>query len=342
MTNPKTTQSNAPRGGHVPKVVAKAEGAAKTNKNSGSLVRCDVKIEKGDWISPDSCAVCKIDADGKFPEICYEIRTESEGPFEWSWELKWIARACPQRRDKPRFTPRRQRTFFERGHFTSVSKKWTANLNEKSIGGELTVRVKAGANTFVRKTIIEGAEPGEEKILEELASFRLQYPDEVELAKKIFRQESKFCHFFSDNQPLMSFDNGYGLGQATEPAPTFEQVWNWKEHVKYIVTVVIKEKRSAAKKYLDKYGGYTKDDLDTETLVYYNGANYHYLVWDSTQKKWQENKDILCDSEQSNSGWDIKKAANKEKSLTQLRNGEGGNPVYTGRCYAEHIKNSQR
>jgi hypothetical protein len=303
LTKPK---SDSAAGTSAAKAVAKAENAAKTNKTQGSLVKCEVKVEKGEWITPASCAVYKIDSDAKFPEICYEIKTESEGPFHWSWEIKWIALACPQRRDRARFKPRREKTFVEKGQFTSLAKRWIANLNDKAIGGELTVRVTTGSNIFVRKTIVGGMEPGQEKIIEELELYKSTFPNEVELAKKIFQQESKFFHFFADDQPLMSFDNGYGLGQATNPEPTFEQVWNWKMHVKYIVAVVIKEKRSAAKKYLDAHGGYSEEDLDMETLVFYNGANYHYLVWDAGQKKWRENKEVLCDPEQSNSGWDLK------------------------------------
>jgi hypothetical protein len=118
-------------------------------------------------------------------------------------------------------------------------------------------------------------------------------------------------------------------------------VWNWKAHVKYIVEVVIKEKRDLAKKYLNKHGSYTDADLDMETLVYYNGANYHYLVWDEVKKKWRVNENVLCDPEQSNTGWDLKDAPNKNKTLQQLKAGEGAAPKYTGRCYAEHIKNHQ-
>lgn len=140
---------------------------------------------------------------------------------------------------------------------------------------------------------------------------------------------------------MVSFDNGYGLGQATNPVPSCEQVWSWKKHVHYIVTVVIKEKRALAKKYLDAHGSYTNADLDMETLVFYNGANYHYLVWSKDEKKWKENGDVLCDPDQSNKGWDISNEKNKKMTLEELRKGQGGAPKYTGRCYAEHVKKHQ-
>jgi len=323
------------------KPIAKSEHAGKTNETPKSLVRCEMKVDQGEWISPDSCAVFLIDEDAKLPEICFEIKSDNEGPYLWSWELQWNALACPQRRDKPRFKQNEVRRFFEKGKFESPSKKWVTNFSDMVIGGTLIVKVKAGTSKFVRKILIKGKEPGQERILSELGNYKSNHPFEAELAVKIFKQETKFLHFFSDGEPLVSFDNGYGVGQATNPIPSYEQVWNWKKHVNYIVTVVIKKKRDLARKYLDVHGNYTKDDLDMETLVFYNGANYHYLIWDKNAKKWMENGDVLCDPEQSNKGWDISKKANKNLTIEQLRKGEGDTPKYTGRCYAEHIKKNQ-
>jgi hypothetical protein len=73
-------------------------------------------------------------------------------------------------------------------------------------------------------------------------------------------------------------------------------------------------------------------------LVHYNGANFHYYVWNDKQKGWVVNEKVLCDPEQSNTGWNVSLVANQEKTLKELRAGEGTKPVYTGRCYAEHIK----
>ena len=265
--------------------VAVAKKAGKTNKTTGSVVKCEVKLEKGTWISPDSCATFYIDDAPKFPKIVYEISTEYPGPYKWSWSIEWIVRACPQKKGKERFKAKHAKTFLAKGQFTSDSKSWTADLNAQCIGGTLTVKVLAGKTEFVRKTIILGKEPGEKKILTELEMYSEKYPDEVRLAKKIFKQETGYLHFYSDERPLVSFDNGYGLGQATEPIPSFEQAWNWKKHIEYIVTIVIKGKRSLAKKYLEAHSPYSDEELDLETLVFYNGANSHYLVWNDTQKK---------------------------------------------------------
>jgi hypothetical protein len=340
MSNQKKQHSNTHGKKQKPaKPIAKSELAGTTNRVDNSLIKCEVKLENGEWISPDSCAVFHIDSECKFPEIVYEIKTDEEGPYDWSWELKWTVLACPQRRDKARFKPKHSKTFVTRGNFASGSKRWTANLNGQVVGGELTVKVKAAATTFIRKALIRGEEPGEEKILKEISSYSSKYPKEVELVKKIFKQESKFRHFFSDEQPLVSFDNGYGLGQATQPEPSFEQTWHWKEHVKYIITKVLKEKRNRAMEYLNAHGNYTDEDLDTETLVYYNGAKHHYLVWNSSNRKWEENKAVICDPNQSNAGWDISLAVNMNKTVEELQKGEGSELTYTGRCYAAHIKN---
>lgn len=209
------------------------------------------------------------------------------------------------------------------------------------VGGSLTVRVNFGVSKFVRKIVIKGTEPGVEKVLAELVTYEKNYSNEARLARKIFKQETNFLHFFTDDEPLVSFDNGFGLGQATNPTPSFEEIWNWKKHVGYIVTKVIHEKRQSAKKYLDKHGRYTEDDLDMETLVFYNGANYHYLVWSEKDGKWIKNDQILCDPQESNKGWDMTQSSNANITIDQLSKGEGEKPKYTGRCYAEHIKNNQ-
>jgi hypothetical protein len=321
---------------------AKAKQAGRTNTVAGSLVRCEVNQEKGEWISPESCAVYRIDSEARFPTIVFEIKTNHAGPYEWSWDMIWLVKACPQNRSKLRFNPKVAKTFNAKGKFSSMSKKWTADLNGLVIGGILTVTVKAESELFVRKVVIKGDEPGKEKVLAELKAYEAKHPDEVRVAKKIFQQETNFRHFFADNEPLVSFDNGYGLGQATHPVPSFEQVWNWREHIKYIITVVIDEKRESAKTYLGRHGHYSLDDLDTETLVFYNGANHHYLVWDANSKTWTKNETVICDPEQSNKGWYLKNSGNKNKSLEELKDGKGDRPIYTGRCYAEHIKKNQK
>lgn len=322
-----------------PKVIAKAKAAAKTNTKKNSLVKCEVTVDRGEWISPGTCQTFYIDDEAKFPEIIFEIKTNETGPYDWSWEIKWGVMACPQAKNKTRFSPKHAKTFSEKGAFTSDQKQWKVDLG-KTLGGDLTVTVKAGATTFVRKVKILGKSPTEAKINMEVDSYSTAYPTETKIAKKIFKQESRYNHFYTDEMPLVSFDNGYGLGQATFPEPTYEQVWDWKRHTKYIVTSVVAGKRAQAKRYLDKHGNYTDEHLEAETLVFYNGANHHYYVWDTKTSAWIANPNVLCDPAQSNSGWDMSKASNADKNLEELRAGKGTKVIYTGKCYAEHVQSN--
>lgn len=321
--------------------VAKKKAAAKTNKTANSLVKCEVSLDKGKWITPASCEKFHIDADAVFPTINFEIETAAAGPYDWSWEVQWVVKACPQARGKNRFKAKVDKTYKKSGSFKSSDKKWKANLGEV-IGGDLVVTVKAGNETFIRRVQIFGKDPGETKVNTEIDTYSASNAKDLHIVKKIFKQESKYNHFYSDEMPLVSFDNGYGLGQATNPVPSYEQVWNWKKHVKYIIESVIAEKRRFAKSYLegyDKEATKNEEVYDTETLVYYNGATDHYYVWDANAKKWVKNENVVCDPLQSNTGWRVTHEDNKGKTLEQLRAGQGTKPRYTGRCYAEHIKN---
>lgn len=322
------------------KPVAEAKSAGKTNAIKGSVIKCEVNLNNGNWKSPAPCATYYIDNNATFPEIAFEIETDAPPPYQWSWEISWTVKACRQQQNKNRFPPRKPKTYKASGVCQTSATKWIANLDKQILGGILTVKVKAGANNFTRKTIICGQQPDKAAIEAELQKYMVLHAKNVALAKLIFKQESNFRHFYSDEQPLVSFDNGYGLGQATTPMPSYEQVWNWKKHVEYIATKVLVEKRQMAKDYLDKHKNYTDEDWDTETLVYYNGANFHYLVWDG--KKWVKNENVRCDPQQSNKGWDLSQPENKNKTIDELRAGKGTAPKYTGRCYAEHIKQNNQ
>lgn len=322
------------------KKVAKAKGAAKTDKVKNSLVKCEVKLESGEWISPESCKTFYIDEDANFPDITYEIKTDEPGPYEWSWQVKWTGMACPQAEGKRRYKTGKENTYAKNGKFQSNEKKWKADLHGV-LGGDLTVKVKAGNTTFVRKTFIRGKNPSKEKILTELDVFTNK--EDVTLAKKIFQQESRFRQFYSDEAPLTSFDNGYGLGQLTNPKPDYEQVWNWKAHIKDMLETRIRVARRRAKAYLDKHPGYSQEIYDLETLAAYNGIpqNQRYHNWDEENKVWVINENVICDPSQSNKGWNLEKEIHKGKSLQDLKKDKGAKPFYTGRCYAEHVKNNQ-
>ncbi|MBT9568218.1 MAG: hypothetical protein IV085_07950 [Thiobacillus sp.] len=324
------------------KVVAKAKSAAKTDKVKDSLVKCEVKLEAGEWVSPDSCKIFYIDEDANFPDIVYEIKTDEPGPYEWSWVIKWTGTACPQADGKKRFKPNPGALLFsEKGDFTSDSKQWKADLNGQVLGGDLTVKVKAGGTTFIRKTFIRGKNPGKERVDAYIETSWKDKNDQV-VIQKIFQQESRYRQFYSDEAPLVSFDNGYGIGQLTreKPRPSYKQAWSWKEHVKEIMNVVLPDKRNRAKEYLGQKGktpnSYTQEQYDTETMAYYNGAGRFYK-WDSSASKWNENYAAICDPN-SNRSWS--KADNPEMTLKELLK-KNVKPSYTGHCYAKHIREAQ-
>ncbi|WP_322044114.1 hypothetical protein [Paraburkholderia sp. J67] len=76
----------------------------------------------------------------------------------------------------------------------------------------------------------------------------------------------------------------------TNPAPGYEQIWNWKENVKVGVKL-FQEKQSEAK---DSFGHhpYTDDQLMRETFTIWNGGTYYH--WNSETQQF-ERKNVLCD-----------------------------------------------
>ena len=133
----------------------------------------------------------------------------------------------------------------------------------------------------------------------------------------------------------------------THPAPTYEQCWNWKENVKAGKTIYL-DKKDKAKKYLDKHGSYTEEQLQMETWSRYNGSIYY--EWDAKNKQWNS-KSMICDPEAANIGWDPNVELNKDKTAEELRErdidtykkgkkrGKEHPWVYTGVCYANHVNN---
>jgi hypothetical protein len=202
--------------------------------------------------------------------------------------------------------------------------------------------VKAGNELFKRSVYILGKNPGENRVKELLATI-----DDVKGFDKLVAQESKFKNFINaDGKPIVAFDNGYGLTQMTNPAPSFEQCWNWKENVKG-GSSLYKVKQRVAKEYLSQHKRkYTDEQLKLETWSLWNGGNYH--IWDSTNNIWRRKPNMLCDSETGNIGWNMSKSDNKDKSEDELHERDKEQYKkpppkknrkwdYTGVCYAEHV-----
>ena len=164
---------------------------------------------------------------------------------------------------------------------------------------------------------------------------------------KLIEQESKFKNFIeADGEPVVAFDGGYGLTRMTNPAPTFEQAWNWKENVKGGAGLY-KAKQKSAKAYLSQHNrAYTDDQLKFETWSRWNGGAYH--SWDESGKCWVRNPDLLADSKTGNIGWNMNKEENHGKTEEELHERDQQqykNPPkksdrlweYSGVIYADHL-----
>lgn len=322
-----------------PKSIAVAKNAGETNKTKSSLVKCEVKTNLDEWISPESCQVFYIDEDAKFPEINFEIKTDEPGPYYWEWLVRWRGLACQQKTGKLRFTPQGGALpeFIEKGKFESNETRWKANLNNQVIGGNLIVKVKTNKTVFIKKITIKGKNPDKARVQKYIEE-NWEDQKNKSIAKKAFQQETSYSHFYSDNEPLVSFDNGYGIGQITNPKPSYSEAWNWKDHIKTVMNKFIPDKRNKAKSYLSSKGinSYTEDQYDVETLAFYNGAG-RFHKWNEETKKWEENPDHICDPD-SNKTW-LKNEFPSLSSEELKKSNE--KPKYTGHCYAKHIIKSQ-
>lgn len=324
---------------------ATKKNAAKTNLKKASLVKVVVLEDKGKWIKPNKESTHYINEDAVFPSIVFEIETENSGPYEWTWKVKWDAKVSELKESSKR--GKLLKTFEETGTFKNSSKNWSVDFSKKILGGTLTVQVKAGEELFKRSIYIKAKNPSKEK----LESF-VTTLDGANGFEKILQHEALGKNFINaDGEPIVAHDKGYGITQLTNPAPTYEQTWSWKENVKG-GTKLYKEKRAAAKLDLEKKGkaSYTEEQLQMETYTRYNGGKYH--EWDETEKKWVRKKNILCDTATGNIGWSTSESINKDEKEKDLRErdkdtyklGKAGQTAehkwtYTGVCYADHVKN---
>lgn len=317
----------------------KATGA-KTNKKKGSLVKTIVLEDSGKWVRPNSGEKFFIDEDAKFPAIVFEIDTTESGPYDWSWELSWPATVSGLRESEKR--GKALKTFSEKGKFNQTGKNWAVDFSGKIIGGTLTVQVKIGNVLFKRSVYIKGKNPGEERVKQFLNTL-----EDVKGFDKLVEQESTFKNFINaDNLPVVAFDGGYGMTQMTKPAPSFVQIWNWKENIK-AGSALYKEKQKLAKAYLSKHNRtYTDEQLKLETWSLWNGGNYH--VWDEKNKIWVRNPNILADTATGNIGWDTRREENKNKTEAELHERDKEQYKkppkksnrkwdYSGVVYADHV-----
>jgi hypothetical protein len=64
---------------------------------------------------------------------------------------------------------------------------------------------------------------------------------------------------------------GFGIMQLTDPIPTSQQLWSWKDNLVEGIRRINDIYMPAAMNHLQSYGNYTQDMVDKETLARYNG-----------------------------------------------------------------------
>ncbi|WP_206549518.1 hypothetical protein, partial [Cronobacter sakazakii] len=94
--------------------------------------------------------------------------------------------------------------------------------------GNLVVSVKIGELVIKCNVKIKGQNPA----VEDLHAFIDTFENSAGL-KKVLAHESFNKQFINLNgEPIVSFDQGYGMAQMTNPAPDYTTTWSWKEYVK--------------------------------------------------------------------------------------------------------------
>lgn len=293
------------------------------------------------WVSPAEQQVFTLGQDATLPEMIFEFHTAVTGEYRWSWVMEWEAKTSGlKERERKGQT---LKAFNESGEFNSGNKAWVVDFG-KILGGTLTVTVEVGEHRLTRTVSIIGQNPTLEQVGEFVASLA-----DMDGFEKLLEQETGTRHFINlDGEPIVSFDQGYGITQMTQPAPSYEQVWSWKANIQG-GSSIYQEKAQAAKKYLGQAGrAFTDEQLRFEVLSRWNGGAYHQ--WDATSLQWVRKQNLLCDSATGNVGWSMSNGKNQDKTESELhardqatyKKGSKGQSaehpwVYSGVCYADHV-----
>ena len=271
------------------------------------------------FTAPSASQIFTISAVPEWPTISFE--TDASGPHKWHWVLSWG-------------------TYKKSGVVPTTNNQWDASSVIANFGGTLTVRAEAGKVSATISVSIKGANPTAVMVMQYLATKANSTGFD-----KIISHETRSLHFNAKNEPIKSFDHGYGMCQLTTPTPTFEQVWNWKLNVDGGLNLFA-QKRTAAKTFLSQSGrAYTSEQLTYETVCRWNGGSYH--EWDAKAAAWVRKANVLCDSATGNIGWDTSDAENKGKTEAVLRArdkagyshapGATAHWMYSGVCYADSL-----
>ena len=313
--------------------------AGSTNNAASTVIKVLSAQSTLSWVSPAENEVFKITRDAMLPDIVFEFKSSVAGQYKWSWSIEWKAKVSGLRERARK--GKAIRTFKESGSFESGESVWKASFSDKVLGGALTVKVVVGETTLVRTVLIKGQNPDAESVAIYVATL-----EGMSGFEKLLQQETGSKHFINfDSEPIVAFDQGYGITQMTNPAPVYEQVWNWKANVLAGFSI-FKSKVRTAKKYLGQADRtYTEDQLRHEVFCRWNGGAYH--EWDTASASWVRRSNTLCDSNTGNIGWSMDNPNNQGKTEAELRErdkdtyGKGKSDEhpwnYSGVCYADHV-----
>ncbi|WP_346827804.1 hypothetical protein [Serratia inhibens] len=318
-----------------------AQNAGTTNTTPDSLVQVVATAENTTWITPADNAEFKINADATLPDIVFEFSTQRPGPYEWTWSISWDAKIGVYENQRKTTV---KRVFTESGTFSSGEKTWKANFGpDRVLGGSLSVSVKIGELTLSRNIKITGQNPNEADVVAFINTL-----EGAENLLKLARHETHIKNFInSDGQPILSFDDGYGMTQATIPPPDYNTVWNWKANI-VAGRDLFQDKMAQARRHLSTHGNFTEEMVEREAISLWNGGFYY--KWNEQTRAWERQYNHLCDSTTGNIGWNMNQPVNSGQSEAQLhtrdqptyRRGTAGQSahnrwVYSGLCYADTV-----
>lgn len=259
-----------------------------------------------------------ITAAPAWPSIAFE--TDATGPHTWNWTIAWGS-------------------FRKSGSQTTQANTWDAQDAITDLGGTLTVMVSAAKQSASIAVKIGGTNPSSADVTAYLATKAGSGGFD-----KLIEHETHCRNFNANNEPIKSFDNGYGMCQLTSPPPSYEKVWNWKLNVDGGLALFASKSGDAVKYLSQSNRTYTADQLAHEAVCRWNGGAYH--EWDAKASAWVRPANILCDPATGNIGWNMNDADNKGKTLEELhkrdagtyQSGPAGNHwKYSGVCYADAV-----
>ena len=276
------------------------------------------------FLSPKTAETFKITSAPVWPSIVFT--TDCTGPHVWTWHIAWD-------------------TYRQSGIANTADNTWDAGPVVDGLGGTLSVSAQGtDAKQHPAHASINVKIRGDNPLALDVDTYLGTRPESSGF-EKIVQKESRYKHFNHHDEPIKSFDAGYGLCQLTTPKPSFAQVWNWKLNIDGGLALYA-QKRHTAITYLSQGNrAYTGDQLKYEAVCRWNGGSYH--VWDATGAKWVRPSNIICDTRTGNIGWDMNDAQNTGKTEADLRKRDsasyssapaaGAHWRYSGVCYADRM-----